>query len=202
MVRTRPIGVRQPPVVGVHESNQNRFRRRGHDASRGLLALNDSTIIGSQDFVQLKHTFSANTRLHSVFEDGTGIVDTLDVNHGNDESLSMRDVLLSEDETNSLPTDPSVTSVVADLGEICVHKRTCFEAENFGGPVFICSDCGASMWYDERVDLSRRPLNPKFNLCCKQDRISMPAMRPTPQFLYELLNGEGGRQSSKLREQI
>ncbi|XP_039138709.1 uncharacterized protein LOC120276027 [Dioscorea cayenensis subsp. rotundata] len=82
------------------------------------------------------------------------------------------------------------------------HQRTIFQPLCFGGPTFKCLFCNASMWYDERIDLSKSASNPKFNMCCKQGLISLPPPKPTPPFLRRLFDGNGGVRNSKFKEQI
>ena len=77
-----------------------------------------------------------------------------------------------------------------------------FESLYFGGLEFTCSFCNTAMWYDERVDVSKSTSTPRFNMCCKQELIPLPPLKPTPPFLKELLDSDGGIRNSKFKCQI
>ena len=77
-----------------------------------------------------------------------------------------------------------------------------FESLYFGGPEFTCSFCNTAMWYDERIDVSKSTSTPKFNMCCKQGLIHLAPLKPTPPFLKELLDSDGGIRNSKFKDQI
>lgn len=57
---------------------------------------------------------------------------------------------------------------------------------NIGQPNWICEDCGAMMWYEERVDKQKKPENPKFSLCCSQGSIEIAPYTRLPEPLYDL----------------
>ncbi|KAF9619606.1 hypothetical protein IFM89_007927 [Coptis chinensis] len=58
------------------------------------------------------------------------------------------------------------TEVSISRGIDVSHKRSCFEPLDFGCPTSICSHYGAIVWYEERNDRSKKPINPKFSICC------------------------------------
>ncbi|XP_039130858.1 uncharacterized protein LOC120267239 [Dioscorea cayenensis subsp. rotundata] len=117
------------------------------------------------------------------------------------------DLLMSNSENVSIDHDINLSSNhinANDPGAISNtrHKRTIFQPSYFGGPTFKCLFCNAFMWYDERIDLSKSTSTPKFNMCCKQGLISLPPQKPTPPFLRQLFDGNGGVRNSKFKEQI
>ncbi|CAJ2653406.1 unnamed protein product [Trifolium pratense] len=63
---------------------------------------------------------------------------------------------------------------------------------NIGWPNCICPDCGALMWYQERVKISSR-INPKFSLCCSQGDVVLPPYRRLPQLLHDLYHRHDSR---------
>ncbi|PNY07550.1 helicase-like protein [Trifolium pratense] len=63
---------------------------------------------------------------------------------------------------------------------------------NIGQPSCVCPDCGAIMWYQERVKSGSR-VNPKFSLCCSQGDIELAPYKQLPQPLYNLYHGRDSR---------
>ncbi|XP_045798031.1 uncharacterized protein LOC123892273 [Trifolium pratense] len=63
---------------------------------------------------------------------------------------------------------------------------------NIGQPSCVCPDCGAIMWYQERVKSGSR-VNPKFSLCCNQGDIELAPYKQLPQPLYNLYHGRDSR---------
>ena len=56
------------------------------------------------------------------------------------------------------------------------------------------------MWGDEKVDISKSTSTLRFNMYCKQGLIHLPLLKPTPSFLRELLDGDGGTRNSKFEK--
>ncbi|CAG8853238.1 5621_t:CDS:2, partial [Gigaspora margarita] len=64
----------------------------------------------------------------------------------------------------------------------------------------ICVNCKALMWIDERISTSSRT-NPKFSLCCSNNRVQLPPLIDPPEPLYTLLFGSDLR-SKHFQEMI
>ena len=64
---------------------------------------------------------------------------------------------------------------------------------DLGDPTYECSLCGASMWYEERLNKSRRSINPEFSMCCSRGKIHLPRMQEPPRVLKYLLCGIDSR---------
>ncbi|CDY44620.1 BnaCnng11690D [Brassica napus] len=47
-----------------------------------------------------------------------------------------------------------------------------------GDPTHKCEHCGAIMWYGERIEKKRQTKKPKFSLCCGQDQVQLPLLKP------------------------
>jgi hypothetical protein len=61
---------------------------------------------------------------------------------------------------------------------------------DFGKPTFRCKHCDALLWYEEILDSNKQMRNPKFRVCCKNGKISLPATKEPPVYLEKLLNGD------------
>ncbi|XP_045821940.1 uncharacterized protein LOC123914810 [Trifolium pratense] len=72
------------------------------------------------------------------------------------------------------------------------HYAVTAEYFNIGQPNCICRDCGAIMWYEERLKNSSRK-NLKFTLCCSQGDIELASYSPLPEPLRSLYHGGDGR---------
>ncbi|KAF9606337.1 hypothetical protein IFM89_025005, partial [Coptis chinensis] len=94
------------------------------------------------------------------------------------------------------------TEVSISRGIDVSHKRSCFEPLDFGCPTSICSHCGAIVWYEERNDRSKKPINPKFSICCQNGKVQLPLLKDTPDFLKNLLDCNGGSKSLNYMENI
>jgi len=55
-----------------------------------------------------------------------------------------------------------------------------------GEPRYICKDCKAIMWYEERTDKNRNTSTPEFSMCCMQGRIEIAPFASIPQSLHDL----------------
>ncbi|GAU33275.1 hypothetical protein TSUD_279490 [Trifolium subterraneum] len=63
---------------------------------------------------------------------------------------------------------------------------------NIGQPNCICQDCGAIMWYEERVKHGPKT-NPRFSLCCSQGDIEILPYKRLPEPLHNLYHGRDKR---------
>ena len=72
---------------------------------------------------------------------------------------------------------------------------------NFGKPTHRCKHCNALLWYEERLRPKVSTKTPTFGMCCKQGKIRLPPLKKPPQYLDNLLNGEG-KDSKNFRENI
>lgn len=59
---------------------------------------------------------------------------------------------------------------------------------DIGQPDRECESCGAMMWYEERNDKYRKPLNPKFSICCMQGKVQLPPVKKPPATLEKLMS--------------
>ncbi|XP_058729905.1 uncharacterized protein LOC131601957 [Vicia villosa] len=76
------------------------------------------------------------------------------------------------------------------------------EMIDFGNPSYICSDCGADMWYEERSDkCDNTTVNLRFSLCCSKGIVHLPYEIRPPELLINLMNGQDSR-SKHYRENI
>ena len=51
---------------------------------------------------------------------------------------------------------------------------------NIGDAVFICRNCNAAMWYEERIEKHAHSANPKFHLCCGNGKVQLPLLKDPP----------------------
>jgi len=72
---------------------------------------------------------------------------------------------------------------------------------NFGKPKYRCEHCDALLWYEERLRPKVKTKKPTFGMCCKQGKIRLPPRKNPPNYLDNLLNGEG-EDSKNFRENI
>ncbi|KAJ1273706.1 hypothetical protein BS78_05G005300 [Paspalum vaginatum] len=72
---------------------------------------------------------------------------------------------------------------------------------NFGKPTHRCKHCNALLWYEERLRPKVSTKKPAFGMCCNQGKIRLPPLKKPPQYLDNLLNGEG-KDSKNFRENI
>ncbi|XP_028784301.1 uncharacterized protein LOC114740311 [Neltuma alba] len=61
--------------------------------------------------------------------------------------------------------------------------------EDLGDRIYICPDCGAKMWYDERLRKYRNENPPRFGMCCLQGKVPLPTFQDPPVQLFNLLAG-------------
>ena len=85
------------------------------------------------------------------------------------------------------------------------RKMSCIKAISntlyldLGDCIHTCQYCGAFFWFNER---SNENTPPRFNLCCQNGKISLPLLRETPPMLDNLLNYNGGYESTYYRKNI
>ncbi|KAL5179103.1 hypothetical protein HKD37_01G000483 [Glycine soja] len=58
---------------------------------------------------------------------------------------------------------------------------------DLGDQLIQCRYCNAQMWYDERISKNKNCLNPRFSLCCGDDKVELPLLQNPPQYLQQLL---------------
>ncbi|KAL8133227.1 hypothetical protein AgCh_008622 [Apium graveolens] len=67
-----------------------------------------------------------------------------------------------------------------------------YDANNSGGikgpPNVKCSTCEAWMWKEERVNKYCTKGIPEFSICCGKGEIQLPKEKPTPSYIWQLLN--------------
>jgi len=54
---------------------------------------------------------------------------------------------------------------------------------DIGYPIMQCKQCQAMMWYGERMLKHRHGTNPKFSLCCGNDKVQLPLLQTPPPLL-------------------
>ncbi|KHN42445.1 hypothetical protein glysoja_033913, partial [Glycine soja] len=73
---------------------------------------------------------------------------------------------------------------------------------DLGDQLMQCSHCNANMWYDERVSKDKRTTNPRFSLCCGNDKVELPLLQSPPKYLYQLLYDHGTSDSKNYQQNI
>ncbi|KAL5186637.1 hypothetical protein HKD37_05G012461 [Glycine soja] len=58
---------------------------------------------------------------------------------------------------------------------------------DLGDQLIQCRYCNAQMWYDERISKNKNCQNPRFSLCCGDDKVELPLLQNPPQYLQQLL---------------
>ncbi|GJS48413.1 hypothetical protein Tco_0598534 [Tanacetum coccineum] len=59
---------------------------------------------------------------------------------------------------------------------------------SLGGPTYLCQNCNATMWYEERNNKGNKDQDPTFSLCCQQGKVLLPRFKDTPEPLKRLLD--------------
>jgi len=62
-----------------------------------------------------------------------------------------------------------------------------------------CQYCHAELWYEERVDKSKRGNQVEFSICCGRGKVQLPLLQKPPQLLTNLLSGEDHRSRNFLQ---
>jgi hypothetical protein len=75
------------------------------------------------------------------------------------------------------------------------------EIWNFGRPTFKCRHCKALLWYEERIRPNKHTKNPSFEICCNNEKNSLPAKPEAPAFLQEILSADN-QKSKNYRKNI
>ncbi|KAL6626309.1 hypothetical protein ACP70R_030035 [Stipagrostis hirtigluma subsp. patula] len=77
---------------------------------------------------------------------------------------------------------------------VALLKATYKDRSYYGGPDYVCPHCKAIFWYRERVVSASSPTQRRivYNLCCRGGRVVLPASRPFPSPLRELVRFNGG----------
>ncbi|KAJ1687074.1 hypothetical protein LUZ63_018464 [Rhynchospora breviuscula] len=73
---------------------------------------------------------------------------------------------------------------------------------DFGDPDEICTHCHARFWFEERCRTTSRVGAPVYTLCCRNGRVDLGHLDPMPQTLYDLLDPNGGLDSSHFIDNI
>lgn len=56
-----------------------------------------------------------------------------------------------------------------------------------------CEQCGAMMWYDERIQKHYNPKKPRFSLCCMDGKVELPQLKRPPDLLMDLFHKKDKR---------
>ncbi|GJW62630.1 hypothetical protein Tco_0111965 [Tanacetum coccineum] len=59
---------------------------------------------------------------------------------------------------------------------------------SLGGPTYICPNCNATMWYEERNNKGNKDQYPTFSLCCQQGKVLLPQFKDTHEPLKRLFD--------------
>ena len=59
---------------------------------------------------------------------------------------------------------------------------------DYGDVDYACPDCGALMWFFEKVKSTSND-DPEFSICCRRGKIEMSKLIEAPRPLCDLLNG-------------
>ena len=73
---------------------------------------------------------------------------------------------------------------------------------DIGDPVWKCIHCKAMMWYDERINKDKQSKNPRFALCCGDDKIQLPLLEDPPQPMRQLLFDSNSTKSKNFQANI
>ena len=73
------------------------------------------------------------------------------------------------------------------------YVQTDINQPNYGRHIipernYICSDCRALMWFDERNKQAGTKATPKFSICCSNGKVKLPQMDKLPDLLLKLLD--------------
>lgn len=71
-----------------------------------------------------------------------------------------------------------------------------------GSPEYKCGFCGAFFWYRERCVATSTKTDVRYNLCCREGRVCLPALQPPPQLLKMLLSPNACPDSNHFRDLI
>ncbi|XP_040385740.1 uncharacterized protein LOC102722064 isoform X3 [Oryza brachyantha] len=85
-----------------------------------------------------------------------------------------------------------------------VLKATYLDRFYYGGPDYECNHCAVLFWYQERVvsQSSHRAQRISYNLCCRAGKISLPAPKPFPPILQDLIRFDGTSRSNSFMQLI
>ncbi|KAF7839626.1 uncharacterized protein G2W53_008108 [Senna tora] len=97
--------------------------------------------------------------------------------------------------------DPDEHSTIGEVGRVALS--TLFDVNEYydiGRPTYECDFCGALFWFDERVNRSRAPKNPKFSMCCMQVKVKLPPVKRPPHVLDKFLTNKDSRSAHFMKE--
>ncbi|KAJ3705389.1 hypothetical protein LUZ61_009094 [Rhynchospora tenuis] len=92
-----------------------------------------------------------------------------------------------------LSSDPSVPLVAPAPDRSCLGPNPV--RLDFGDLDQVCSDCHALFWYQERSGSLSEDGTPRYNLCCRGGRVSLPPIEDPPEPLASLLDPTNGPES-------
>jgi len=73
--------------------------------------------------------------------------------------------------------------------------------EDIGDPVFIFKECKAYIWYEEKINKSKRCVNLTF-MCCGNGKVQLPILKDPPIVLQRLLFDNGSKESKNYQNHI
>jgi len=87
-------------------------------------------------------------------------------------------------------------------GLTCYYMHTATEYSNIGDPLLMCQYCEALMWCQERMHKNRHTPNPKFPLCCGDEKVQLPFLKTPPPALQHLLFDNKSNDSKNFQHHI
>jgi len=73
---------------------------------------------------------------------------------------------------------------------------------DIGDPLFICKECNAYMWYEERINKKRRSTNLTFHMCYGNGKVQLPTLKDPPIVLQHLLFDNESKESKNYQNHI
>ncbi|XP_061360528.1 uncharacterized protein LOC133304501 [Gastrolobium bilobum] len=173
------------PLRDISNDSKNaRMRRKGIIAQRknskkftstlnSISRMADLTEINAEDAITIRSTVTVLSKEKFM--------------SGNDNCPSSTSTYVCQQNTNS-PDQPvlDISSVNEDYWDV-------------GDPTFICTHCGASMLYEERLKKDRKSCTPEFGLCCGNGKVKLLSLKMAPDTLLQLHNNEDIRSRHFLR---
>lgn len=77
-----------------------------------------------------------------------------------------------------------------------------FSAQNLGPSACTCSQCGAVLWFHERIKKGSTISTPLFSICCRKGKVQLPLYQACPQYLMNLVRYNSDQRGRKFRENI
>ncbi|CAH9098245.1 unnamed protein product, partial [Cuscuta epithymum] len=90
--------------------------------------------------------------------------------------------------------DVDVDDAYVDYEDLkSINDESSIELWDIGDPNCVCPFCEALFWYEERIESSSTKMNPKYSLCCSQNKVQLPVNKEPPLLLQRLMDGTDAR---------